>query len=263
VFTKRVLQKYDVSYFRCRRCGFLQSENAYWLAEAYTSSLTALDVGAVYRCQTQARLTQDLIVNDLDVAGRFLDYGGGAGLFTRLMRDFGLDFYRHDRYAPNLFAQCFDLCDLPLENRHFELITCFEVMEHLEDPMTALCEMLGMSDLIFFSTGLAPADGSPEDWEYLSPVHGQHISFFNETSLRRAADLLDCELMSDGASQHLMGRRDLKGLSWDRTIGRKLRDRVKRLSARLRGAPVRPRVRSLTLDDARQAERRLIERGPA
>ncbi len=38
----------------------------------------------------------------------FLDYAGGYGVFTRLMRDIGFDFYWHDPYTQNLFANGFE-----------------------------------------------------------------------------------------------------------------------------------------------------------
>jgi hypothetical protein len=82
--------------------------------------------------------------------------------------------------------------------------------------------------------------------------------------LQRTAQLLDCRLKSDGVCMHLMGRRDLTGFSWDSSMSRKVRDRLRHMTARLRRAPERQfRVGSLTVADARHAERLLIERGPS
>jgi Methyltransferase domain len=265
VFTARVLQKYDVGYFRCSSCGFLQTEQPYWLEEAYASSLTSLDVWSVCRSLSQARLTQNIVLNHLDPHASFLDYGGGAGLFTRHMRDFGLDFYRYDRFAPNLFAQCFDIADLPEAERRFEMVTSFEVIEHLEDPMQTLREMLELSDIIFFSTGLIPnvPGSSLQNWDYLGCLHGQHISFFDAQSLKRAADLLHCNLITDGVCMHVIARRDLTGFSWKRSIPRKLRDRAVRTLAQLGLTKGPPRaVGSLTLRDAKHAHDYVLAKGP-
>ena len=35
----KVLNKYNVKYFQCSNCGFVQTENPYWLAEAYKEAM--------------------------------------------------------------------------------------------------------------------------------------------------------------------------------------------------------------------------------
>ena len=34
LFEAEVLNKYDAKYFKCQNCGFIQTENPYWLNEA-------------------------------------------------------------------------------------------------------------------------------------------------------------------------------------------------------------------------------------
>lgn len=34
-----VLNKYDIDYFKCSTCGFVQTEEPYWLEEAYSSAV--------------------------------------------------------------------------------------------------------------------------------------------------------------------------------------------------------------------------------
>ena len=41
----QVLRKYRVQYFRCQHCGFIQTEEPYWLEEAYTTAIAMQDVG--------------------------------------------------------------------------------------------------------------------------------------------------------------------------------------------------------------------------
>ena len=43
----RILRKYDVDYFECPYCGFIQTEEPYWLTEAYSSAITSSDIGLV------------------------------------------------------------------------------------------------------------------------------------------------------------------------------------------------------------------------
>jgi len=53
-----------------------------------------------------------------------LDFGGGEGIFVRLMRDQGFNFYRQDQFARNLYALYFDVNDLPGHTR-FNILTSF------------------------------------------------------------------------------------------------------------------------------------------
>ncbi len=45
LFTAKVLGKYDVQYYQCVITGFIQTEEPYWLEEAYSSAITKLDIG--------------------------------------------------------------------------------------------------------------------------------------------------------------------------------------------------------------------------
>src|SRR5476651_488012 len=109
LFKARVLNRHDVTYFQCAHCGFIQTEEPYWLAEAYLDPVSAYDVWAVSRplnqCARAARLIDRCCP---DHALPFLDFGGGTGLFTRRMRDLGYPFLRADAYSPNLYARFFD-----------------------------------------------------------------------------------------------------------------------------------------------------------
>ena len=49
LFTAKVLNQYDVKYYRCNDTGFIQTENPYWLPEAYSDAITKLDIGLPYR----------------------------------------------------------------------------------------------------------------------------------------------------------------------------------------------------------------------
>lgn len=207
IFKTKVLDKYTVSYFRCPACGFMSTESPFWLDEAYKSAINSLDVGLVNRNIQLSIDTAQVIANSFNEDGVFLDYAGGYGLFARLMRDKGYNFYTHDRYCENIFAGTFDLSELPA-NTKFELLTTFEVFEHLQNPTQELKEMFKFSDSILFSTVLIPDKPitKPEDWWYFIPETGQHISFFSIQSLQEIAKRNNCYLYTDNLSLHLFSK---------------------------------------------------------
>ena len=211
LFSARILNKYDTCYFRCSQCGFIQTEAPHWLGEAYDSAITSLDVGLVRRNLDLAAQTENIIDRNFEREARFLDFAGGYGLFVRLMRDKGYDFFRQDKFCPNLFAVNYDLNDLPSSTR-FELVTAFEVFEHLADPRQEAQRMLELSDSVFLTTEIVPATpiARPEDWWYFAPETGQHISFFSVKALEILAGQVGCHLWTNHLTAHLLTRRELK-----------------------------------------------------
>ena len=146
--TAKVLRRHIVTYFTCPICDFIQSEEPFWLPEAYASAINRTDIGYASRNLEIARYAFSLVRGLFDPRKRFIDYGAGYGLFVRLMRDKGLDWYWDDKHCQNLFAQGFEA-----QSSHgFELVSCFEVMEHTVNPLEDIGRMLAYAPTIFFST---------------------------------------------------------------------------------------------------------------
>lgn len=201
--TAKLLGKHDVDYFQCSNCGFVQTEESYWLDEAYSEAIAVSDVGLVYRNNMMANIASKLLFNYFDHEAKFLDYGGGYGLFVRLMRDKGFDFYWFDKFCKNIFACGFEFQDNQQNN--LELITAFELLEHLTNPVQELKEILNLCPNILFSTELLPKDNpTPDKWWYYTPHEGQHISIFTLKSLEILASNHNLKLYSDGRSLHLL-----------------------------------------------------------
>lgn len=184
LFKTKVLNKYEVNYYQCPNCEFIQTDTPFWLDEAYSHAITELDVGLVYRNLQSSESVEKLIVNNFNQHKTFLDYAGGYGLFVRIMRDKGFDFYRQDKYCENIFAKLHDIVDLKSINK-FEVLTAFEFFEHLEDPLSEIKTMLSLSDNIIFSTELIPENkiSNQSDWWYFVPETGQHIAFYSTKTL--------------------------------------------------------------------------------
>lgn len=207
LFNAKVLMKYDVDYFQCKHCGFIETEQPHWLKEAYDSVITQLDIGLIWRNQLFSGIIEKvLLAGTINPDGKFLDYGGGYGMFVRMMRDKGFDFYRQDIYCENLFAKYFDISDIP-EQKKFEAVTAFEVFEHLENPIAELEKMLSMTDTVIFSTELQPAgDLSSESWWYFIPETGQHISLYSFNSLKHMAERYSLYFYSDKTNLHIFSK---------------------------------------------------------
>ena len=181
IFNSKVLDKYDVGYYQCINCGFIQTDEPHWLEEAYNSAITSLDLGLISRNVEYSDKISKLILNNFDINAKFLDYAGGYGMFTRLMRDKGFDYYHQDKFCVNLYAQNFELDDLPKKTK-FEFVTAFEVFEHFNNPTEEIKKIFEHSDKIIFSTELQPdlKIESVDDWWYFTPETGQHIAFYSK-----------------------------------------------------------------------------------
>jgi hypothetical protein len=204
LFKAQVLNKYMVIYYQCLHCGFIQTENPYWLTESYENSIASVDTGIVTRNLVYGSIVDKIIRYSFNKKGKFLDYGGGYGLFVRLMRDKGFDFYWYDKYSENLFSKCFSSSELANDS-YFELITSFEVFEHLTQPMEEISKILASGKSLLFSTELLPqlAIKTVDDWWYFSPDTGQHIAFYSEKSLSCLALKLGCNFYTNGSNLHL------------------------------------------------------------
>ena len=197
-----VLGKYEIFYFECNHCGLVNTGEPYWLEEAYSDAIGQSDIGLVSRNLINADLNRTDTALFFDRYGTFLDYGGGYGLFVRMMRDQGLDFYLYEPNSKNLYAKSFEI-NLP-PDAEFHLVTAFEVLEHLRDPLAEIEQMLKLSPSIFFSTTLLPTPSpKPSQWWYYSLEGGQHISLYTRRSLQCLADRLGVRVYSDGRSHHL------------------------------------------------------------
>ncbi|NEO83887.1 MAG: glycosyltransferase [Spirulina sp. SIO3F2] len=182
----KILKKYDVEYFQCSQCGFVQTEHPYWLTEAYEIPITKSDYGLVARNVGFAQLTLEIITKFLDVRGRFLDYGAGYGVFAHLMRYLNLDFSSYDRYCDNILAPESVVTEL---TGVYDLITAFEVFEHWVDPIAELSQLFQHSSNLLFSTELLPSNNpKPGEWHYYIPHEGQHIAFYTPKSLQIIAE---------------------------------------------------------------------------
>lgn len=217
----KILDRHDICYYQCSYCGFVQTESPYWLEEAYSDVINDSDIGLVGRNLQLAKLTYSVIITIFGNNGKFIDYGGGYGLFVRLMRDKGMRFNRYDPLCKNLFANPFD-ADLS-EKRQYVLATAFEVFEHLTNPLDEIQKMLQFAPSILFSTLLLPSkQPKPQEWWYYGLDHGQHVSIYSRKSLEIIGESFGLRLYSNNHSFHLLTNKPISPLLFRLAISNKV-----------------------------------------
>jgi hypothetical protein len=227
VMRQRVLGKHEVEYLQCTRCELIQTEAPYWLDEAYSEAISSLDTGAMHRNQQTSRLTA-LLARLMRLEATCLDYGGGHGVFVRMMRDLGFDFRWFDRYARNLYAVGFD----GAIDQRYSLVTAFEVLEHfanVSDDMDAL--FAPRHDFVLVGTVLH--SGHVDGWWYYVPESGQHVAFYSRRTLVWIAERYGYRLIA-APELSLFVRRDI-------ALGRFRRALLRRILERPRAAARAPR----------------------
>ncbi|HBZ35111.1 MAG TPA: hypothetical protein DEO33_01585 [Rikenellaceae bacterium] len=182
VFLGKILNKYEVQYFQCPDCDYLCTENPYWLQEAYVNPINCTDTGILLRNIYDAKITSCILYCFFSKGANCLDYGGGYGILTRLMRDIGFNFYWHDPYTQNIFARGFEYS---LNDTEIGVITSFESFEHFVHPLDDIAKIFAISRNVIFSTELLPRPvPKPDDWWYYGLEHGQHVSFYSAKTLQ-------------------------------------------------------------------------------
>ncbi len=207
LFNKNVLIHETLDYYRCEQCGFIQTIRSYSLDYPYSTAIADTDIGLVGRNIGLSKSTFDLICCNFDMDKKYLDYAGGYGIFVRLMRDQGIDFYWYDKYCENIFAKHFIANDP--KSDYYEMVTAFELMEHIDDPDSLLKEIFACTDSFLFSTVIIP-ENNIENWWYLATETGQHISFYSLESLRILAEKHYCNFYSNGKTLHLISKKTFK-----------------------------------------------------
>ena len=215
LFNEMILNKYNIDYYRCLNCGFVQTEFPYWLKEAYASALGNEDTGILKRNYYISTITSLLLTTFFNKDGHYLDFAGGYGIFTRLMRDKGFNFFWSDPYAENLVARGFEW-DF---NKKADLVTSIEAFEHFDKPLEQISEILQISKNVLFTTQLFPfPTPKPKNWWYYSFAGGQHIAFHTKKSLNLIAIQHGLNFYTNGKSVHFFTEKKLNPLFFNLII---------------------------------------------
>lgn len=174
-----------VYYRQCTACGFFFTDqfdrwsNAEFLAHIYNERYREVDPDYV---ELRPRNNADLLVQKFGAHRHrlsCLDFGGGNGRLAGILRELGFaKILSYDPFTPG--------ADAPLSER-FDLVTSFEVLEHVPDPkrtVAALANAVAEDGMVMFSTLVLPADFASQgvSWWYVAPRNG-HISLYSRRSL--------------------------------------------------------------------------------
>ncbi|MGC8642806.1 MAG: class I SAM-dependent methyltransferase [Isosphaeraceae bacterium] len=173
-----------IYYHRCVHCQFIFSTafdeftTEDFLRDVYNDAYSVVDpdhhdVRPRKNAETVSRLFPGTR------PGRLLDYGGGNGLLTSLLRQAG--FPQVETYDP--FVPEFSM----RPEGQFDCIVSFEVLEHATNPAHLIADWSGLLQdpgLIIFSTLLQPFDIDYQglNWWYAGPRNG-HVSLYSRPSL--------------------------------------------------------------------------------
>lgn len=186
-----------IAYLTCRECGFswapdLCAKGPAWFAEhIYNADYEKHD--PEYNGERSVRQAQNIkyAYSFARKQIRHLDFGCGQGHLTQHLTKAGFDSKAYDPFIHTTAPA-----------GQFNLITCFEVFEHVPDPqrlMRHLASYLAPEGLIVASTQLSDGQGSLRDWWYASPRNG-HISLYSGRSLGELAvqHKLQARISSEG-----------------------------------------------------------------
>lgn len=175
-----------VYYALCNSCGFcFAPEISKWsleefAARIYNDQYVQVDpdyIEARPRANASSLLS---MFGNSPRAIKHLDYGGGDGTLTAILRQSGWNSTSYDPFV--------NLDTRPDQLGQFNLITAYEVFEHVPDVhqlMAHLRTLLVPNGIVLFSTLLS--DGNIQrnqrlSWWYAAPRNG-HISLFSKNSL--------------------------------------------------------------------------------
>jgi 2-polyprenyl-6-hydroxyphenyl methylase/3-demethylubiquinone-9 3-methyltransferase len=177
----------SIPYFRCDWCGFLFTTFFDdWSPEEFSTFIyneSYVNVDGDYVRNRAIRLATHLIdvLSDRKEA-RILDYGAGRGVFANHMNSAG---FQVENYDPFSFPA--------RPEGRFDVITCFEVIEHSPAPQCTFHELrsfLRDDGCVLFTEALQP----PEirrmrcSWWYAAPRNG-HVSMYTDYTLATLAEL--------------------------------------------------------------------------
>lgn len=187
-FSKATVFRQEAGFDFCQTCGSVQITDVPWLEEAHFGGIVDTDTGAAMRSIDIARNFTLFMHLEKKFSTMGIDYGGGSGLLTRLLRDRGFRCLSFDPYANQFFASGF-IATAEVAKSNSTFLLAIECIEHLEDPFSVFENFVSNKDYFLFTTELIsdppPNPAAPNPWWYFSLESGQHVSFASFKGLEK------------------------------------------------------------------------------
>ena len=191
----------------CRKCGFIfATVDEFDARKTYNQEYFS---GKVYRDYVREGPAREkifteklkLVAQYLPAHGRVLDVGCATGIFLKVIRDMGYEAYgvevsdyaaRHAREAMNLEVFNGELSEAHFPSEFFQLVTMWDVLEHLPDFLNVLKEcrrVLAKDGILIIETlnaGSLSARLLGRWWPLYAPPY--HVSYFTRDSLATALE---------------------------------------------------------------------------
>lgn len=188
-----------VPYHRCAICGFIYTRFMdHWTSgefaeRIYNDIYGHIDPG--YDGWRARMFAPDVIAMLGERRPRILDYGGGKGVLSGLLREAGFE------------AESYDPFSSPKRPKGlFDLVIAVEVLEHSVTPMETLQEMRDLlePDGAILATTLvgSPRPDADNPSDYIAPRNG-HVQQFTIPSLMIAANQIGARYYAGSSSRHL------------------------------------------------------------
>jgi SAM-dependent methyltransferase len=174
-----------VYYRRCARCGFLFTDafddwdHDQFSTHIYNDGYKAVDPDYLTKRPTNNAKAVANMFASVKGETRVLDYGGGNDVLCSMLRADGF------REAVTYDPMVAEFATLP--EGKFDLVTCFETLEHLPDPVGSVAKLIGCvaePGAVLYSTLTLPDDFEQRgmSWWYIGPRNG-HVSIFSKQAL--------------------------------------------------------------------------------
>ena len=186
-FSEKVLNKLNIKFYECEKCNSLQTEEPYWLDQAYEDWLTKYDTGVFARVDKTSLIS--LIICKIFKFKNLLDVGGGDGLFCRIMRDYFINCYSQDKFSKNVYAKEFTEPNF----KNADLLTSFEVIEHFSHPEKEFDNLFKSNPKMVLLTTVI-YNNQDQKWNYLELDSGQHIFFYSKRALKLIGEKYDYDV---------------------------------------------------------------------